>query len=121
MYVEFRMSNVCQEQRKLGQGMLATLLTTIPDLHPVHPENPVHPVDSSRRDGPERPRAANLLFKAQSARGAMPARLNIVRWLQPHKATARKGYPRGKPQSKIKDELRRVGLCPSVVRLRIFE
>ena len=25
--------------------------------------------------------SGNLLFKAKSARGAMPARLNIVRWL----------------------------------------
>jgi len=57
--------------------MLATLLTTIPDLHPVHPENPVHPVDSSRRDGPES-------AKSQPARGAMPARLNIVRLAAPN-------------------------------------
>ena len=33
---------------EFGQGMLATLLTTIPDLYPVHPENPVHPATSSR-------------------------------------------------------------------------
>jgi len=61
-----------------GQRMLATLLTTIPDLHPVHPENPVHPVTLLAVTAEGRHLGHEFVGKAQSARGAMPARLNIV-------------------------------------------
>ena len=90
--------------------------TTISDLHPVHPENPVHPVTSSRRHGCERCRRhqrVNLLFKTQCARGAMPARLNIVRRLRQMMSQFMRttGRPGRAPGRAILRRCRNIGIC----------